>query len=226
VTIVTIPDDANQKPPKLAVLKATQVTEGQHKRLKHLEMAGFAIEIEIVNCHLMRKLKMDELGRMSLDEYQAAEKFPVAVVLDNIRSKNNVGSVFRSADAFRIESLVLCGYTPAPPDRDIAKTALGADLSVTWRKEDDALATVRQLKTQGYHVLVLEQTEGSIPLHQFQRESNQKYVLVLGNEVDGVQQAIVDLADHALEIPQFGTKHSLNISVATGIALYQLILHS
>lgn len=174
----------------------------------------------------MRKLKMDELGRMSLDEYQKAEKFPLVVVLDNIRSKNNVGSVFRSSDAFRIESLILCGYTPAPPHRDIAKTALGADLSVTWQKEPDALPVVKRLKEQGHRVLVLEQTEGSIPLHQFKRDPDQRYVLVLGNEVDGVQQAIVDLADHALEIPQFGTKHSLNISVATGIALFQLILNS
>ncbi len=174
----------------------------------------------------MRKLKMDELGRMSLEEYQDAEKFPLVVVLDNIRSKNNVGSVFRSSDAFRIESLVLCGYTPAPPHRDIAKTALGADMSVDWRSEPDALPAVQQLKNEGYRILVLEQTEGSIPLHQFKRDPDQRYVLVLGNEVDGVQQAIVDLADHALEIPQFGTKHSLNISVATGIALFQLILNS
>lgn len=174
----------------------------------------------------MRKLKMDELGRLSLEEYQNSEKFPLVVVLDNIRSKNNVGSVFRSSDAFRIESLILCGYTPAPPHRDIAKTALGADLSVAWRSEPDALPAVQKLKEEGYKILVLEQTEGSIPLHEFKREPDQRYVLVLGNEVDGVQQAIVDMADQALEIPQFGTKHSLNISVATGIALFQLILHS
>lgn len=174
----------------------------------------------------MRKLKLDELGRMSLDEYRDSEKHPLVVVLDNVRSKNNVGSVFRSADAFRVERLLLCGYTPSPPDRDIAKTALGADLSVDWTHHDDALEAVRQLKSEGYRILCLEQTEESVPLHEFRRDPALRYALVLGNEVDGVAQPLADLADHCLEIPQFGTKHSLNISVAAGIALYQLILHT
>ncbi|MEM0996119.1 MAG: RNA methyltransferase [Bacteroidota bacterium] len=174
----------------------------------------------------MRKLKLEELGRLDLDQYRAAKKHPVVVVLDNIRSKNNVGAIFRTCDAFRVEELVLCGYTPAPPHRDIAKTALGADQSVAWRQETDALTAVQALKSRGYRILSLEQTESSTLLPSFVRTASERYVLVLGNEVDGVAQAIIDQSEASLEIPQFGTKHSLNVSVAAGIALFQLVCHA
>lgn len=170
----------------------------------------------------MRKLKMEELGRLNVAEYKAAAKNPIVVVLDNIRSKQNVGSVFRSSDAFRVAHLYLCGYTPIPPDRDIAKTALGAHLSVDWSQHQDALTLVQSLKEEGYTLLSLEQAEGSVALQEFHRDPEKKYALILGNEVDGVQQEIVNISDTCLEIPQFGTKHSLNVSVATGIALFSL----
>ena len=170
----------------------------------------------------MRKLKLDELGRLSVPEYKAADKAPFVVVLDSIRSKNNVGSVFRTCDAFRIGHLYLCGYTPTPPDRDIVKTSLGAEESVDWSHHQDILTLVQDLKSQGYTILSVEQTAGSTPLPQFQPDPAQRYAIVFGNEVGGVEQSIIDLSQTVLEIPQFGTKHSLNISVATGIILYAL----
>jgi 23S rRNA (guanosine2251-2'-O)-methyltransferase len=168
----------------------------------------------------MRKLKLEELGRLSVTAYKSAEKAPLVVVLDSIRSKNNVGSVFRTCDAFRVAHLHLCGYTPAPPDRDIVKTSLGAEESVAWTHTQDALALVQQLKAEGYTLLSVEQAEHSTALPDFRPEPGRRYAIVMGNEVGGVDQAIVDLSDAVIEIPQYGTKHSLNIAVAAGIVLY------
>lgn len=170
----------------------------------------------------MRKLKVTEMGRLSLAEYKASEKQPIVVVLDHVRSLYNVGSVFRSSDAFCIEGVVLCGITARPPHPEIHKTALGAEESVEWKyfeQTEDALTWLRQ---QGYTVLAIEQCEGSTMLQNFQREPGKKYAVVLGNEVKGVQQQVVDLCDGCLEIPQYGTKHSLNVSVAAGIILWHL----
>ena len=170
----------------------------------------------------MRKLKVTEMGRMSVAEYQASEKQPLVVVLDYVRSLYNVGSVFRSSDAFRIESVLLCGITAQPPHPEIHKTALGAEESVSWHYFKDTSDAIIWLKNQGYIVFAVEQCEGSTPLQEFHREPNNKYAIVLGNEVKGVQQQVVDMCDGCLEIPQYGTKHSLNVSVAAGIVLWHL----
>lgn len=171
-----------------------------------------------------RKLKMDELGRMDAAAYKIAQKTPLVVVLDSIRSKNNVGAVFRNSDAFRIEKLYLCGFTPAPPDRDISKTSLGAEETVEWEHVTDIQTLVTRLKAEGYVVLSVEQTAGSTPLPDYRTDPGMKYALVMGNEVGGVDQSVIDLSDAVLEIPQFGTKHSLNISVAAGITMYALAM--
>ncbi|MBP5392340.1 MAG: RNA methyltransferase [Bacteroidaceae bacterium] len=170
----------------------------------------------------MRKLKVTEMGRLSLAEYKASEKQPIVVVLDHVRSLYNVGSVFRSSDAFCIEGVVLCGITAQPPHPEIHKTALGAEESVNWKYFQQTEEAVIWLKEQGYTVLVIEQCEGSTMLQDFQRKAGEKYAVVLGNEVKGVQQQIVDMCDGCLEIPQYGTKHSLNVSVAAGIILWHL----
>lgn len=170
----------------------------------------------------MRKLKVTEMGRLSLAEYKASEKQPIVVVLDHVRSLYNVGSVFRSSDAFCIEGVVLCGITARPPHPEIHKTALGAEESVEWKYFEQTEDAVHWLKQQGYTVLAIEQCEGSTMLQDFQREPGKKYAVVLGNEVKGVQQQVVDLCDGCLEIPQYGTKHSLNVSVAAGIILWHL----
>lgn len=170
----------------------------------------------------MRKLKVTEMGRLSLAEYKASEKQPIMVVLDHVRSLYNVGSVFRSSDAFCIEGVVLCGITARPPHPEIHKTALGAEESVEWKYFEQTEDAVHWLKQQGYTVLAIEQCEGSTMLQNFQREPGKKYAVVLGNEVKGVQQQVVDLCDGCLEIPQYGTKHSLNVSVAAGIILWHL----
>jgi 23S rRNA (guanosine2251-2'-O)-methyltransferase len=172
----------------------------------------------------VRKLKMDELGRKSLEEYKAAEKHPIVVVLDDIRSMINVGAVFRTCDAFLIEKLYLCGYTPTPPHREISKSALGAEEAVEWAHAADILALMEDLRAEGYKIASIEQTDSSVQLQTFQVQSQEKWVIVLGNEVDGVNAGVVAMSDVALEIPQFGTKHSLNISVAAGIVLYALVL--
>lgn len=171
----------------------------------------------------MRKLKLDELGRKSVEEYKKAEKHPVIVVLDDIRSMINVGAVFRNCDAFLIEKLYLCGYTPTPPHREISKSALGAEEAVDWAHAPDIKELIGRLKAEGYKIASIEQTDGSIPLQAFKPGDDEKWVVVLGNEVDGVNADVVSLSDLAVEIPQFGTKHSLNISVASGIVLYALI---
>ena len=170
----------------------------------------------------MRKLKVTEMGRMNVAEYQAAEKQPVVVVLDHVRSLYNVGSVFRTSDAFRISGVCLCGITAQPHHPEIHKTALGAEESVAWRYFKQTEDAVSWLKELGYIVLAVEQCEGSTMLQTFQREQDKKYAIVLGNEVKGVQQQIVDMCDGCLEIPQYGTKHSLNVSVAAGIVLWHL----
>jgi len=170
----------------------------------------------------MRKLKVTEMGRLSLAEYKASEKQPIVVVLDHVRSLYNVGSVFRSSDAFCIEGVVLCGITARPPHPEIHKTALGAEESVGWKYFERTEDALTWLKQQGYTVLAIEQCEGSTMLQNFQREPGKKYAVVLGNEVKGVQQQVVDLCDGCLEIPQYGTKHSLNVSVAAGIILWHL----
>lgn len=170
----------------------------------------------------MRKLKVTEMGRMSVAEYRASDKQPIVVVLDHVRSLYNVGSVFRSSDAFRIEGVALCGITARPPHPEIHKTALGAEESVSWKYFERTEDAVAWLKEQGYIVLAIEQCEGSTMLQDFERKAGRRYAVVLGNEVKGVQQQVVDMCDGCLEIPQYGTKHSLNVSVTAGIVLWHL----
>lgn len=173
----------------------------------------------------MRKLKLDELGRMSPDEYRKSDKNPIIVVLDNVRSMLNVGAVFRSCDAFRVEKMYLCGYTPRPPHRDITKTAIGAENTVEWEHRQEVRTLIGELQEKGYACWAVEQTEASTKLPDFKRVSGKKYALILGNEVEGVQQDVVNQCQGALEIPQYGSKHSLNISVAAGIVIYG-VLHA
>jgi len=170
---------------------------------------------------VMRKLKLDELGRVSADEYKVIEKHPIVVVLDNVRSMHNVGAVFRTSDAFLIEKIYLCGITATPPHKEIHKTAIGAENSVDWEYVKDSNELVLKLKEDGFQIVTIEQTEGSVLLNEFEVDSTQKYAIVMGNEVDGVQQSIIDECDTCIEIPQSGTKHSLNVSVCTGIILWK-----
>jgi 23S rRNA (guanosine2251-2'-O)-methyltransferase len=170
----------------------------------------------------MRKLSMEELGRMSVADFKVAPKKPIVVVMDQIRSMHNVGSVFRTADAFLINGICLCGFTPQPPHRDIHKTALGATDSVDWVYYEQTIEAVNALKAQGYKVYAIEQTEGSIPLNQFKKD-DQAIAFVFGNEVDGVDQSVIDLCDGVIEIPQWGMKHSLNISVAAAVVLWEFV---
>ncbi len=163
------------------------------------------------------------MGRMDVQSFKAAEKLPLIVVLDNVRSLHNVGSVFRTADAFRLEAIYLCGITACPPSAEIHKTALGAEDSVEWHYAADTCDVVRSLKEQGVVVFAVEQVEGSVLLPDLELNPSQRYAVVMGNEVKGVQQAVVDLADHALEIPQYGTKHSLNVSVTAGIVMWEFL---
>ena len=170
----------------------------------------------------MRKLSMDELGRKSVDEFKQAEKTPVIVVLDNIRSMHNVGSVFRTSDAFLLEAIFLCGYTPQPPHRDINKTALGATETVDWMYFATTAEAVHLLKNKGFKVFGIEQTKESISLEKFITPATEKLAVVFGNEVEGVNADVLQLCDGSIEIPQLGTKHSLNIAVAAGIVLWKL----
>src|SRR5450432_125386 len=174
----------------------------------------------------MRKLRIDELPRKNKAEFQQAEKLPVILLLENIRSMHNVGSVFRTADAFLTEAIYLCGYTPRPPHRDIHKTALGATETVKWKYVDRVLEAVHDLKTSGYRIVAVEQVEGSIPLQHFQIRAGEKMLLVFGNEVEGVSQELLTVCDACIEIPQFGMKHSLNVSVAAGMVLWELVRSS
>jgi tRNA G18 (ribose-2'-O)-methylase SpoU len=170
----------------------------------------------------MRKLSMDELNRKSVDDFKQADKKPVIVVLDNIRSMHNVGSVFRTSDAFLVEAIFLCGYTPQPPHRDINKTALGATETVDWLFFEKTTDAVKALKEKGYKVYAIEQVENSISLQKYP-SNNESIAVVFGNEVEGVDDEVLKLVDGSIEIPQLGMKHSLNISVAAGIVLWKLV---
>src|SRR5919202_2766859 len=174
----------------------------------------------------IRKIALDELNRLSVDAFKDAPKFSYCLILDNIRSLNNVGSVFRTADAFRAEKLYLCGITGTPPHRDITKTALGATESVSWEYASDVLTLTEQLRAEGWLIAAVEQAEGSVSLADFSPELNKKYAFVLGNEVTGVHDELVNRADLVLEIPQFGTKHSLNIAVTAGIICWDFLQKS
>lgn len=169
----------------------------------------------------MRKLKLEELGRLSVDAYKESNKLPIILVADNIRSGLNVGSFFRSADAFGIEKIVLCGLSPKPPHREINKSAIGATASVSWEYEEDIINAVKQLKESGYQIIGIEQTTDSQTLSSYKTDG-MPMALIMGNEVEGLTEGILDLLDTVLEIPQFGTKHSLNVAVCAGICLYEL----
>ena len=169
----------------------------------------------------MRKLSITELNRIDKEEFKKVEKLPLIVVLDNVRSLHNVGSVFRSSDAFRVESIYLCGITAVPPQPEIHKTALGAEETVEWKYFEHTQDAVHELKNDGVEVLAIEQVEGSIMLQDFIPESNKKYAIIFGNEVKGVQQEVVNMCDNCIEIPQFGTKHSLNVSVTAGKLIWE-----
>lgn len=171
----------------------------------------------------MRKLANSELNRLSVKQFKQAEKIPVILVLDNIRSLNNVGSAFRTADAFRVESLYLCGITSCPPHREIQKTALGATESVDWKYFETTEAAIQQLKNNHFTIISIEQVDTSMPLTEFVPDKSSRYALVFGNEVKGVEEKVVQNSHICLEIPQFGTKHSLNISVSIGVVLWHFL---
>lgn len=171
---------------------------------------------------IMRKLKITELNRISIEEFKEADKLPLVVVLDDIRSLHNIGSVFRTADAFRIECIYLCGITATPPHPEMHKTALGAEFTVDWKYVNNAVETVDNLRSEGYVVYSVEQAEGSIMLDELTLDRSKKYAVVMGNEVRGVQQEVIDHSDGCIEIPQYGTKHSLNVSVTAGIVIWDL----
>lgn len=169
----------------------------------------------------MKKLKLEELGRISVDEFKESEKLPVCILLDNVRSMHNVGSAFRTADAFRIEKIYLTGITATPPHREIQKSALGATESVVWEYAENPAIAIQNLKSQGYTIVIIEQTTESEQLNKFISKTGAKYCLVFGNEVNGVSDDVITQGDVALEIPQIGTKHSLNISVCLGIVCWE-----
>ena len=179
----------------------------------------------------MRKILNEELGRLTAEEFATAPKMPVTVVLDNVRSALNVGSFFRTCDAFAVERIMLCGITAAPPDREIHKTALGAELTVAWERSASTAECIGRLHREGYTVLAVEQVEGAVMLNGLDglnvsaEQNDKKYALVFGNEVEGVDQQAADLCDGAIEIPQAGTKHSLNVSVAGGVVLWEFFCH-
>jgi len=168
----------------------------------------------------LRKLKLDELNRASVEEFKSQQKLPIAVVLDNVRSMHNVGSIFRTSDGFAVEQVCLCGITGQPPHREIEKTALGATQSVNWTYYDDPLKAVEQLRKDGYKIIAVEQAEKSTMLNQFETTEGEKYALIFGNEVNGVSDEVMKTIDACIEIPQFGTKHSFNIVVSAGIILW------
>lgn len=167
---------------------------------------------------------MDELNRVSVEKFIELEKLPVVCVLDNIRSQHNIGSIFRTSDAFRVEELFLCGITATPPNREINKSALGATESVKWRYFSETTAAVSELKVSGYRIIAVEQAAGSIVLEDYQPAVNEKIALVFGNEVNGVSDEVMEMVDSCIEIPQFGTKHSFNVSVTAAIVLYQFLI--
>jgi tRNA G18 (ribose-2'-O)-methylase SpoU len=167
-----------------------------------------------------RKLKVEELNRIDAQEFKKSKKIRLTVILDNVRSQNNIGSVFRTSDAFRVDEIILCGITATPPQIEIHKTALGAEDSVSWRYFEETIDVVNELKSYGYTVFAIEQTENSTSLSDLSLDMDKKYAIVLGHEVHGVQQSVIDASHGCIEIPQYGTKHSLNISVASGIVIW------
>ena len=171
---------------------------------------------------MTHKLTTDEMHRLSVEEFRASEKLPLTVVLDNVRSLNNIGSVFRTSDAFRVEHIALCGITATPPHREIHKTALGAEESVAWSYYEDTIECVESLKERGYLVYAVELTHNSLILGRDSIETNRPIALVLGNEIDGVQESVLERCDGFLEIPQYGSKHSLNVSCAAAIAIWEV----
>lgn len=168
----------------------------------------------------MRKLKLEELGRIDVEGFKQQEKLPVTVVLDSVRSMHNVGSVFRTADGFAVEHIILCGITAQPPHREIEKTALGATQSISWTYFNDIKEALQQLHEDGYQIIAIEQAENSISLNEYQPKNQEKYALIFGNEVNGVSDEAMEMIDDCIEIPQFGTKHSFNIVVSAGIVLW------
>ena len=170
---------------------------------------------------MYRKLKITELNRISVEEFKEADKLPLVIVLDNVRSLHNIGSVFRTSDAFRVEYIYLCGITAVPPHAEMHKTALGAEFTVDWKYAKNTIDAVNELKEVGYLVFSIEQAEGSTMLDKWEMDATKKYAIVFGNEVKGVDQAVIDNSDGCIEIPQYGTKHSLNVSVTAGIVIYQ-----
>lgn len=176
---------------------------------------------------MTHKLTTEEMGRMSVEEFRASEKLPLTVVLDNVRSLNNIGSVFRTSDAFRVEHIALCGITATPPHREIHKTALGAEDSVAWSYHEDTAECLRDLKTRGYRIYAVEQVDDSIKLGMRNGESGiegHPIAIILGNEIEGVQEGLLPLCDGSLEIPQYGTKHSLNVSCAAAIVIWEMYM--
>lgn len=170
----------------------------------------------------MRKLKNEELGRKTVTEFKSSPKAPIIVVLDNVRSMHNIGSIFRTCDAFLVESVYLCGFTATPPNKEIHKTALGAEDSIEWKHFTHISEAIQHLKEKNYKIISIEQTEGSIMLSEFICEPDIKYAFVFGNEIKGVSQEVIDAGDECIEIPQFGTKHSFNIVVSAGIVLWEI----
>ncbi len=168
-----------------------------------------------------KKLQTSQLGRMSVEEYQKSSKNPIIVVLDNIRSLHNIGSIFRTSDAFRLEALYLCGICATPPHKEIHKSALGAENAVPWKYFAETTEAIDDLQKNGYELVAVEQTENSISLEQFDINPTKKYALIFGNEVRGIQQEVIDKCNSSVEIPQFGTKHSFNVSVSAGIVLWE-----
>ena len=183
-------------------------------------MCKESFEISDKICRKMRKITNQELNRPSAEEFAQMSRIPVVVVLDNVRSAQNVGAFFRTGDAFAIERVALCGITATPPSKDIHKSALGAEMTVAWSHYPSTVECVKELKAEGYRLLAVEQVEGAVMLDELQVGADSKYALVFGNEVMGVEQQVVDLCDGAIEIPQLGTKHSLNVSVAGGVVLW------
>ncbi|MGV3507950.1 MAG: RNA methyltransferase [Sphingobacteriaceae bacterium] len=168
------------------------------------------------------KLKLDELNRVSVEEFKAQQKLPIIVILDNVRSLHNVGSIFRTSDGFAVEQIVLCGITAQPPHREIEKTALGATQSIDWTYYPDTIQAINNLKAKGYQIIAVEQAKNSVQLNNFKTSPDKKYALIFGNEVNGVSEEAMALIDECIEIPQFGTKHSFNIVVSAGIVLWDL----
>ncbi len=187
--------------------------------MKNNQFSPFIQQISLRIFAIMRKLKTTELGRMSVTEFKSAEKWPICLVLDNIRSMNNVGSMFRTSDAFLVKTMYLCGITACPPHRDITKTAIGAENSVHWEYHKNTMDVIQQLKNEGYFIYAIEQAIGSVSLKDIEYP-NQPIAFVMGNEIDGVQQEVIDNCDACLEIPQLGTKHSFNVAVTCGMILW------